>query len=80
MSGYATGGGISRCAGQGFAKHEIPLAVGLMVSKFDLEYLGWVKHDGSVSDRPAKDDIAYANAVAALPDRDMRVRLRKRSH
>ncbi|KAK8066879.1 hypothetical protein PG997_013626 [Apiospora hydei] len=75
---FPYGGGISRCSGQGFAKHEIPLVVGLMVTKFDLEFVGWIKHDGSASDRPAKDDAAYANAVAALPDRDMKVRLRRR--
>jgi hypothetical protein len=32
------------------------------------------KENGSPSDRVTKDDMRYANSVAAPPDRDMKVR------
>ncbi|KAI0451598.1 cytochrome P450 [Xylaria acuta] len=75
---FPYGGGISMCAGRSFAKREILLAVAMIVSKFEVEFLGWIKSDGSSSDRPAKDNWAYANAVASPPDREMMTKWRKR--
>ncbi|KAI1438101.1 putative cytochrome P450 [Xylaria sp. CBS 124048] len=54
------------CAGCLFANAEVLLAVSMIISS-----------DGSASERPASDDVAYANAVAAPPDRDMRVRWKR---
>ena len=65
------------CAGRKFAKPEVLLAVAIIVSRFEVEFVEWLKPDGSPSERPALDDQAYANAVAASPDRDMNVRWRR---
>lgn len=73
-----TGGGISICAGRNFAKHEVLLAVAMIVLKFDVEFIEWITPNGTRSDRPAKDDSGYGNGIAAPPDRDMKVRWRKR--
>lgn len=72
------GGGLNMCAGRNLAKPEVLLAVGIMVStlQVDFESATWLKPDGSLSDRPARDLDAGTNSVAAPPDRDLRVRLR----
>ena len=72
------GGGTSICPGRHFAKQEIMLTLAMIVSRFDIEYLGWTMLDGSVSDRPARDNERYCGAAAVPPDRDMKVRLRKK--
>lgn len=72
------GGGISMCAGRNFAKPEVLLAVAVMVSRLEVNFESatWLKPDGSLSDRPAHDLDAGTNAIAAPPDRDMRVKIR----
>ncbi|KAF4636505.1 hypothetical protein G7Y89_g1575 [Cudoniella acicularis] len=74
---FPYGGGISMCAGRNFAKPEILLAVATLVLRFEIEFVEWLKLDGSPAERPALDDTGYANSVAAPPDRDMKVRWRK---
>ncbi|KAH8883484.1 cytochrome P450 [Thozetella sp. PMI_491] len=74
---FPYGGGTSTCAGRNIAKQEVMLAVAMMVSRLEIEFVEWVKQDGSRSDRPAEDDMEYANSVAAPPDRDMKIRWRR---
>ncbi|KAM0810030.1 putative Cytochrome P450 [Seiridium cardinale] len=74
---FPFGGGISICAGRNFAKAEVLLAMAMIISEFDVEFIEWVKLDGSCSDRPALDNGGYADAVAAPPDRDIEIRWRK---
>ncbi|KAK1752329.1 cytochrome P450 [Echria macrotheca] len=74
---FPYGGGIAICPGRHFAKQEIMLSLALIVSKFEIEFLGWEKFDGSPSDRPPKEDSKYAGAAAVPPDRDMRVRWKR---
>jgi hypothetical protein len=50
--------------------------VAMIVSRFEVEFVGWLKENGSPLDRAAKDDRRYANWVAAPPDREMKVRWR----
>jgi hypothetical protein len=64
------------CPGRHFAKQEILLAVAIMVTKFDIEFVGWRNLDGTKSDRPAEDDKRYAGFIAMSPDREMEIRLR----
>ncbi|RWA11965.1 hypothetical protein EKO27_g3134 [Xylaria grammica] len=75
---FPYGGGISICAGRAFAKHEVLLAVAMMVSNFDVEFIEWVNPNGSRSDRPARDHTGYGNGIAAPPDRDMKLSWRRR--
>ncbi|GAW20266.1 hypothetical protein ANO14919_097670 [Xylariales sp. No.14919] len=74
---FPWGGGISICAGRLIAKAEILLAVAVVISRFDIEVVGWIKHDGLPSERPARDDDGRADGVAIPPDRDMRVRWKR---
>lgn len=71
------GGGTSICPGRHFAKQEIMLTLAMIVSRFDIEVLDWTMLDGSISDRPARDNERYCGAAAVPPDRDMKVRWRK---
>ncbi|KAH8772004.1 cytochrome P450 [Diaporthe sp. PMI_573] len=74
---FPYGGGSGICAGRNLAKPEVLLVVAMFVLNFDVEFTGWVKADGTSSNRPAMNDTKYANAVAAPPDRDMMIRLRR---
>lgn len=72
-----TGGGTSKCAGREFAKPEVFIVVAMIMLNFEVEFTGWRKADGSSSDRPAMNDTRYAGAVAAPPDREMAIKLRR---
>jgi len=76
---FPYGGGIHLCPGRHFAKQEIMVAIALMILRFDFEMLGYVKMDGTRSDRGPRLDEEFAGSGVMPPDRDMRVRLRKRS-
>ena len=65
------------CPGRFFAKHEIMLTMGLLASRFDIEFVNWTMLDGSRSDRPAQNDARWAGAVGVPPDRDMTVRWKR---
>lgn len=70
----ATGGGVSICPGRFFAKQEMMLTIALLVSRFDIEFVGWLnKEDGTPSDRPAENDPRWSGGAAVPPDRDMKV-------
>ncbi|KAK6064063.1 Cholesterol 7-alpha-monooxygenase 4 [Seiridium cupressi] len=71
---FYIGGELPVCPGRHFAKQEILISLGLIIAKLDIEYVGRTKLDGSLSDRPAKDNDDYAGAEAMPPDRDMRIR------
>ena len=75
---FPYGGGIFLCPGRNFAKQEIMAAIALMLLKFDFEALGYVKMDGSRSDRGPRRDEAFAGSGVTPPDRDLRVRLKRR--
>ncbi|KAK3685170.1 cytochrome P450 [Podospora appendiculata] len=71
-------GGYVMCPGRHFAKQEILLAVAVLVSKFDMEFVEWTNpDDGSRSDRPGLDDRRYAAFLAMSPDREMKIRWRR---
>ncbi|EMR62436.1 putative cytochrome p450 family protein [Eutypa lata UCREL1] len=74
---FPYGGGLPVCPGRHFAKQEIIITLGLVISKFDLEFVEWTKLDGSPSDRPAQDNEDYAGAEAMPPDRDMKIRWKR---
>ena len=64
------------CPGRHFAKQEIFLAIAIMVTRFDMEFLEWVTPDGSKSHKPPEDDKSFAGFVVTPPDRDMKLRWR----
>ncbi|KAK4442863.1 putative cytochrome P450 E-class, group IV [Podospora aff. communis PSN243] len=70
---FPYGGGVSICPGRFFAKQEIMLTVALLVSRFDIDFVGWIKKDGSPSDRSAENDVRWSGGASVPPDRDMRV-------
>ncbi|KAL2173171.1 cytochrome P450 [Thermothelomyces heterothallicus CBS 202.75] len=73
---FPYGGGNLICPGRHFAKQEIMLTIALLISRFDIEFLGWTKLDGSPSDRPPRNDPRFSGGGAAPPDRDMKIRIR----
>ena len=75
---FPYGGGIYLCPGRHFAKQEIMTAIALVILRFDFEVLGYVKMDGTRSERGPRLDEEFVGSGAVPPDRDMRVRLRKR--
>ena len=66
------------CPGRHFAKQEIIMAIAIVVTKFDVEFVEWINADGSKSERPAQDDKSFAGFIAMSPDRDMRIRWKRR--
>ncbi|KAI0972959.1 cytochrome P450 [Xylaria arbuscula] len=70
-------GGYVICPGRHFVKQEILMAVAVLITKFDMELVEWIKMDGTKSDREAQDDLAYGGVIAMPPDRDMKIRLRR---
>jgi cytochrome P450 len=75
---FPYGGGIFRCPVRNFAKQEVMAAIAFMLLTFDFEVLGYVKMDGSPFDRRPRLDERFAGPGVTPPDRDMRVRLRRR--
>ncbi|KAF2996349.1 hypothetical protein E8E14_000155 [Neopestalotiopsis sp. 37M] len=63
---FPYGGGISICAGRNFAKQEVLLAVAMLVLKYDIEFIEWLKLDGTSSDRPPMDDDGEGGLGAAM--------------
>ena len=73
------GGGVSVCPGRFFAKQEIMLTVAMLVDRFDMRFVRWVrKEDGAPSDRPAQDDVRWSGGASVPPDRDMEVLFTRR--
>ncbi|KAK4140935.1 putative cytochrome P450 E-class, group IV [Dichotomopilus funicola] len=74
---YPYGGGPSMCPGRFFAKQEIILTFSILVSRFDIEFVGWTHKDGSPSDRGPQNDVRWSGAASVPPDRDMKVRWKR---
>ncbi|KAK8093992.1 hypothetical protein PG997_000677 [Apiospora hydei] len=75
---FPFGGGANICPGRQLAKHEIFTTVALIVSRFELEVLGWTNPvNGAPSDRAAQSDLRYCGAGAMPPDRDLRIRWKR---
>jgi hypothetical protein len=66
------------CPGRFFAKQEVVTAVAMFIWKFEFEFVEFVMMDGKHSDRGPELDIGNVGAGAVVPDRDVRVRLRRR--
>ncbi|CDM29517.1 hypothetical protein DTO013E5_5153 [Penicillium roqueforti] len=75
---FPYGGGYVMCPGRHFAKQEIILAIAVLVTKFDIEFDEWLDSTGKSSDRPAQDDSRFAGFIAMSPDREMRMRWKRR--
>lgn len=75
---FPFGGGANICPGRRLAKFEILTTVALVVSRFDIEFVGWRNLDGSPSSRAAQSDLRFSGAGAMPPDRDMVIRWRPR--
>ncbi|GKT43290.1 cholesterol 7-alpha-monooxygenase [Colletotrichum spaethianum] len=75
---FPYGGGYVMCPGRHFAKQEIMLAIAVLVTKFEIEFVEWTNSDGSKSDKPPQDDARFAGFIAMSPDRDAKIRWRRR--
>ncbi|CAI6091928.1 unnamed protein product [Clonostachys chloroleuca] len=71
------GGGVDICPGRHLAKTQIILASAMLLTKFDIKFLGWVNPDGSPSKLPVGDDYSYAGAHALPPAGDMKLKWRR---
>ncbi|KAG9239205.1 putative cholesterol 7-alpha-monooxygenase [Amylocarpus encephaloides] len=74
---FPYGGGNVICSGRFFAKQEIMAAVAIFITKFDIEFQGWVTLRGKTSDREARPDETLAGAGVLPPDRDMMVSVKR---
>ena len=68
---------MSICPGRHFAKQEIMITLAMLVTKFDVEFVGWTHLDGSPSDRPAQNNATKSGGAAVPPDREMQVLLKR---
>lgn len=75
---FPFGGGANICPGRHLAKFEILTTIALVVSRFDIELVGWTNRDGSPSHRAAEGDIRFCGAGAMPPDREMTIKWRRR--
>lgn len=75
---FPFGGGANFCPGRRLAKSEIFTTVALVVSRFDIEFLGWVDSKGLPSSRAAESDLRFSGAGAMPLDRDMLLRWKLR--
>ena len=67
------------CPGRHFAKQEIMSTLAILVTTFDIEIIEWMSLDGKTkSDRPAQDNLKYSGSAAMPPDRDLKVRWKRR--
>jgi len=67
------------CPGRHFAKQEIMATLAIIVTTFDVEMVEWVSIDGkTASDRPAQDNLKYSGSATLPPDRDLKIRWRRR--
>ncbi|KAF4634070.1 hypothetical protein G7Y89_g4045 [Cudoniella acicularis] len=68
---FPFGGGSSMCPGRFFAKQEVLAAVALMIAKFEMEFVGYVTHEGKKSERGPRPDLKNAGSGALVPDGDL---------
>ncbi|KAI0886387.1 putative cytochrome P450 [Annulohypoxylon maeteangense] len=74
---FPYGGGHAMCPGRHFAKREIMMAIAMILTKFDIEFVEWSEFNGSTSHRSARNDTRYAGTAAMPPDRDMKIRWKR---
>jgi len=74
---FPFGGGVPICPGRQFAKNEVFTMLGILVDRFEMEFVRWTKADGSPSDRPAESDQRFSGIGSLPPDRDMIVRWKR---
>ena len=80
------------CAGRFFAKQEIFIGAAIVLAGFDIEVEGWEKHQkgwdepingrsktSSRATRAAQPDASYAGGGVLPPDRDLRVRMKRKA-
>jgi len=53
------------------------LTIALLATKYEFEFVEWVKMDGTPSNRPPRSDPKYKGAAGVPPDVDMKVRLKR---
>ena len=82
---FPWGGGSHMCSGRYFAKQEVFIAVAYMLTGFDIEVVGWEHHTGSwdhkagkQSMRPAQSEQSHVGFGVLSPDRDLRVRMKRK--
>ena len=76
---FPFGGGSSICPGRFFAKQEVLAAVAILIWKFEVEFLEFVTMEGEKSERGPEQDGWNVGSGAVVPDRDLRVRLKKKA-
>jgi hypothetical protein len=72
---YPYGGGNVMCSGRFFAKQEILAAVAIFVTKYDIEFQGWVDGKGKLTNKAPQPDEALAGGGVLPPDGDVRVKM-----
>ncbi|KAF3059927.1 Cholesterol 7-alpha-monooxygenase [Daldinia childiae] len=75
---FPFGGGNVVCPGRHFARQQIIMGLAIIVSKFDIEFIEWTTLDGKKSDRPPRNSKDFAGTVSTPPDRDMKIRWKRR--
>ncbi|KAK0650000.1 cytochrome P450 [Cercophora newfieldiana] len=75
---FPYGGGAPVCPGRFFARQEMMLSLAILVSRFDIEFVEWTHMDGSPSERPAENNVEWAGGASVPPDRDMKIRWKRR--
>lgn len=53
------------------------MTLAALITRFDMETIGWFHPNGTKSDRAAQNDQSYVGAVGIPPDRDLRVRWKR---
>ncbi|PHH90234.1 hypothetical protein CDD83_4202 [Cordyceps sp. RAO-2017] len=75
---FPFGGGHTMCPGRNLARQEIMMTIAMIVSRFDIEFVHWVDKNGGISTGLPRDDTKYYGFGAMPPDRDARIRWRRR--
>ncbi|KAI0850544.1 putative cytochrome P450 [Daldinia vernicosa] len=75
---FPFGGGNVVCPGRHFARQQIIMSLAIIVSKFDIEFIEWTTLDGKKSDRPPRNSKDFAGTISTPPDRDMKIRWKRR--
>ena len=76
---FPYGGGAHICPGRIFAKQEILAAVAMVLLSFEFEFVAWVNPISKDKEkRFPKTRKGYVGNGVMVPDRDMRVRIKRR--
>ncbi|EHK97643.1 putative Cholesterol 7-alpha-monooxygenase [Glarea lozoyensis 74030] len=72
---FPYGGGNVICSGRFFAKQEILAAVAIFVTKYDIEFQGWLDTKGKLTDKAPIPDETMAGVGVLPPCGDARVKI-----